>query len=286
MKSSRILLGVALACAAASVQAVPVVLSAAGPTAASIQGTVDAFRASLGGLNANVAGSFGSGRREINWDGVPNSFSAPANLPGNFFNSISPRGVQFTTPGTGFQVSANSGVAAIEFGNINPSYPGFFAGFSPQRLFTALDSNITDVNFFVPGSTVAALTNAFGVVFTDVDLAITTGIEFFDGTNQSLGQFFAPNAAGDQTLSFLGVRFTEGRVVARARITSGNQILAAGNTATDLVVMDDFIFGEPVVAQIPEPSTLLLLMLGLAAAGFVGHSRAAAAGVKRRSAYP
>src|SRR5215217_7914908 len=48
-----------------------VLYSAAGVNSAGIQGQVDAFRADLGTLNANVIGSFGSGRREINWDGVP-----------------------------------------------------------------------------------------------------------------------------------------------------------------------------------------------------------------------
>ncbi len=273
MKTSRMMLGVALVCAAGNVQAVPIVLSAAGANAATIQGTVDAFRAALGTLNPNVAGSFGSGRREINWDGVPDGFSAPNNLPGNFFNVNSPRGVELTTPGTGLQVSANSAVAPVAFGNINANYPILFAPFSSQKMFTALGSTITDVRFFIPGSANAALINGFGVVFSDVDQSNTTGIEFFDALDQSLGQYFAPSTAGNQTFSFLGVRFSEGSVVSRARITSGDQILAAGNINPDLVVMDDFIYGEPVLAHIPEPSTLMLLLLGFAAAGGSRHLR-------------
>lgn len=263
---NKMMLATLVACSAAAVQALPVTLSAAGANGAAIQGTVDAFRASLGVLNPNVAGSFGSGRREINWDGVPDAFSAPSNLPSNFFNFNSPRGVQLATPGTGFQVSANAGVAPVEFGNIDPSYPGIFTTFSPQRLFTALGSNIVDVNFFIPGSATAALTSGFGAVFTDVDLANTTSIEFFNMLNASLGQFFVPNAIGNETLSFLGVRFTEGSVISRVRINSGNQILASGNTANDLVVMDDFIYAEPVLQahQIPEPSMTWLLLTGLA----------------------
>ncbi len=264
MRISRTMLAAALACVALSVHAGPVLYSAAGANAAAIQGTVDTFRTSLGAVNPNVAGSFGSGRREINWDGVPNALAAPNNLPGNFFNANSPRGVVMATPGTGFQLSANAGVAPVEFGNIDPSYPGIFATFSAQRLFTALGSNVTDVNFFIPGSATAALTNGFGVVFTDVDLAITSSLQFFDAESQSLGNFFVPNFVGDETLSFLGVIFDEGHVVSRVRITSGNQILAAGNTQTDLVVMDDFIYGEPIAATVPEPSTLALLAMGMA----------------------
>ena len=116
-------------------------------------------------LDPNAPGSFGSGRREINWDGVPDAFAAPNNLPVDFFNVNSPRGVVFTTAGTGFQVSANAvnpTNTPVLFGNINPTYPSLFQTFSPQKLFTALSSNLLDVDFFVPGSTTPALTRGFG----------------------------------------------------------------------------------------------------------------------------
>lgn len=277
MKLAGKFLSAALFLAAATVQAVPVTFSGAGTNAAAIQPTVDAFRAALGTLNPNVVGSLGSGRREINWDGVPDAFSAPNNLPGNFFNANSPRGVLLSTPGTGLQLSANAGIAPVEFGNIDPTYPGLFAPFSAQRLFTALGSNIVDVNFFVPGTATSAFTNAFGAVFSDVDVAGSTSLEFFDGNNLSLGMFLAQAAQGNETFSFLGVQFSQGAVVSRVRITSGNQILASGNTANDLVVMDDFIYGEPVArGTVPEPASLPLLVLAAAAALL------AAAGRRRR----
>src|SRR5947208_14055913 len=47
----------------------PTVFQAAGPNAASIQSSVDAFRAALGNNNGNAAQPFPTGRREINWDG-------------------------------------------------------------------------------------------------------------------------------------------------------------------------------------------------------------------------
>jgi PEP-CTERM motif-containing protein len=238
-----------------------ILFSASGLTAADILPTVNDYRNALGTLNPNVAGSFGTGRREINWDGVPDALSAPNNLPANFFNVNSPRGVVFSTPGTGFQVSGNPAVGApAEFSNIDPNYPSFFEPFSQPRLFTALGSTITDVNFFVPGSTSPATTSGFGAIFSDVDLANISSIQYFDMFGASLGTFFVPAISGNQTFSFLGVVFTTEQV-ARARITSGNQILAPGNVSQDLVVMDDFIYGEP--SAIPEPATGLLIAIGL-----------------------
>ena len=104
----------------------PEVFEASGATPADIQTAVDAFRNFLGDNNG-VGGTFPTGRREINWDGVPDAFSAPNLLPANFFNSNSPRGVVFFTPGTaGFQVSANSinpTNTPVRFGNIDIVYP-------------------------------------------------------------------------------------------------------------------------------------------------------------------
>jgi hypothetical protein len=253
--------------------AAPITFSASGSSPAGIQATVDAYRTDLGTLNANVAGSFGSGRREINWDGVPDMFSAPNLLPANFFNVNSPRGVVFSTAGTGFQVSATvASGTPVEFGNINATYPGLFQTFSPQRLFTALGSNVLDVNFFVPGTTIPALTRGFGSVFTDVDLANITSLQFFDASNTSLGTFFVPaGTVANESLSFLGVDFGS-NIVSRVRITNGNAALGPNEGALDLVVMDDFLFGEP-VAAVPEPSTLMLLFGGLLGLGVMWRWR-------------
>jgi len=261
--------------------AVSTVFSVGGSDPASIQGTVDAFRTALGGGTvAGANGSFGGIRREINWDGVPDAFSAPNNLPANFFNVNSPRGVVFATPGSGFQVSANSSnptSTPVEFGNLNPTYPSIFRTFSPQRLFTALGSPITDVNFFGAGSTTPATVSGFGAVFTDVDFANTTSIQYFDASNASLGTFFVPpgvsppGTPSNETLSFLGVSFTTERI-SRVRITAGNSSLGPNDGGElDLVVMDDFIYSEP--QAVPEPATLLLLGTGLVALVVLGRKK-------------
>ena len=147
------------------------VRSGAGANAAAITGIRDTFRTDLGGgTTAGANGSFGGVRREINWDGVPATLSAPNNLPANFFNVNSPRGAVFSTvgAGTGFQVSGNTAdagagqPAAANFGNLNASYTAQFQTFSPQRLFTSLGNNVYDVTFFVPGTNTPALVTGFG----------------------------------------------------------------------------------------------------------------------------
>ena len=70
---------------------------ASGANPASIQAAVDQFRADLGPLNPNNGQSFRSGRREINWDGVPNNLASPNPISGDFFNTTSPRGAVFTS---------------------------------------------------------------------------------------------------------------------------------------------------------------------------------------------
>jgi hypothetical protein len=225
----------------------PEVFEASGATPADIQTAVDAFRDFLG-PNNGVGGTFPTGRREINWDGVPDAFSAPNLLPANFFNSNSPRGAVFFTLGTGFQVSANlvnPTNTPVRFGNIFPIYPALFSTFSPQRLFTALGSNITENLFFQPGTTHSATVNGFGAVFTDVNGAHTTKIEYFDvAGNLLFSRNVLPGPTNRGSLSFLGVGFDTASVFL-VRITSGNRILMAPNF--DVVAMDDFIYGEPQV---------------------------------------
>jgi len=225
--------------------AAPQVFEASGKTPADIQTAVDAFRASLGGNNG-IGGTFGSGRREINWDAVPDQFSAPNLLPANFFNSNSPRGAVFFTLGTGFQVSANSSNPTntpVRFGNIHPVYPALFSTFSPQRLFSALKSNITETLFFIPGTTHSATSTGFGAVFTDVNTDHSTKIEYFDvNGNLLFSQNVLAGPTNRRSLSFLGVGFDTASVFF-VRIRSGNRILKTPNR--DVVVMDDFIYGEP-----------------------------------------
>ena len=273
MKKIIVLAILASMSAVSAVEGSPILFSGTATNVAGITAIRDDFRVAVGGgIVAGANGSFGGVRREINWDGVPDMFSAPNLLPLNFFNVNSPRGVVLSTPGTGFEVSANAGVAPIDFGNINGTYLGNFEAFSAQRLFTAIGSNVTDVTFFVPGTTTPATTSAFGAIFSDVDLT-GSSLQFFDLSNNSLGTFAVPSLLGNQTFEFLGVIF-DSAVINRVRITSGNSALSAGTNdggAFDVAVMDDFIYGEPTAAAVPEPTSLLLL--GTGALGLIATLR-------------
>ena len=240
----------------------PAVFQAAGPNAASIQSVVDAYRAALGNPNNGNAGSLMTGHREINWDGaggVDTSTTPPAN-PFNVF--LNTRGSQFTTPGIGLSQAPPSGGAqgglAVLFNN--PSYATIFKPFSNFRLFTPVGSNITDALFFVPGSggSIPASVSGFGAVFTDVDQPDGSGpgekhgnrgastlVEFFGANGELLFSSFVPASPGDGNLSFFGVVFNDARI-ARVRITTGDTAPGPDDDRkNDIVMMDDFIYGEP-----------------------------------------
>ena len=120
-----------------------------------------------------------------------------------------------------------------------------------------------DAFFFVPGTSTTASVFGFGAVFTDVDLANTSSLEFFNLANVSLGTFFVPTA--NNGLSFLGVIFTT-EAIGRVRLTTGNTALGPNDgAAIDVVALDDFIYGEPqsAAAAVPEPASLTLLTTGL-----------------------
>jgi hypothetical protein len=253
----------ALAVAAAGPAALgdAVVFSGTG-TDADVTAALNDFRNALGALNANVPGSFGSGRREINWDGVPDRSSDPVGLPPAFFNSNAAgraRGVVYESPEDAFfMVSANSENPAgtpINFASLNPQYGGLFRAFSPQRLLALVGGTRSAFRFFVPGTNIPATVSGFGAVFSDVDLADSTEISFIGANGTLITRVFAPVATtSNGGLSFVGVRFDAGERVARVEIRSGNIPIGPGNNEgplsgggfADAVAMDDFVFGEPV----------------------------------------
>ncbi|HXC67381.1 MAG TPA: hypothetical protein VN638_08180 [Nitrospiraceae bacterium] len=232
----------------------PTVFQAAGPTVASIQNTVDQYRTALGDPNnGNVVGQ-SSGRREINWDGGGSTATAVVGTP--FTGFLANRGALFTTTGTGFVQAPLAGLVDTFH---NPTYASIFQPFSLQRLFSPIDSNVTEVTFFVPGpDNKPATTNGFGAVFTDVDLPNGSGpgdtngnrkastlIECFGTDGGLIFSSFVPASPGDGSLSFFGIVFGDARI-ARVRITSGDAPPGPNDDGThDIVMMDDFLYGEP-----------------------------------------
>src|SRR5262245_36405161 len=234
------------------------VFTAAGDSA-DIAASVNSFRDALGNLNANLPGSRLAGRREINWDAVPGAFTNRNDFPDDFFNKPPvpgrARGLVSTTDGTGFRVSDNN------FKDLNDDFGHEFVFFSPIRTFAPVGSNVMTATFFVPGTDTAATSTGFGVVFSDVDRLGSASVRFFDATGRNLGLYLAPPSPGG--VSFVGVRFPAA-VVARVEIKSGQAAVSPEASdlndrdhepATDLVIMDDFIYGEPIGPSIGTSAT-------------------------------
>ena len=244
-------------------QPTPLVFQAAGPDATSIQGAVDAFRASLGDNNLNNPGPIQKGRREINWDGGNVNLLDTTPPVNPFLVFLNTRGSQYKTPGLGLSQAppaggTQGGLAAL-FGN--PNYAKIFKAFSRSRLFTPVGSNITEASFSVPGTNgnAPATVRGFGAVFTDVDQPDgnepgaahkgSTEIEYFDKTASSYSPVPFRPSPGDGSLSFFAIKFDDARI-ASVRIKTGD--VAPGpndDRQHDIVMMDDFIYGEPQLLQ-------------------------------------
>jgi len=210
-----------------------------------IEPDVAAFRTLLGDPNnAATPGEQPAGRREVNWDGVPANVTNTDDFPNDFFNTTSPRGLFYNRTGHGLEVSDRG------FTDVNPDYAGEFNTFSAPKLFSPAGGNVVDVRFRVAGQDTKAAVTGIGVVFVDVDRLGSTKMQLLGEHGEDLGTFTAPVRTDDRGLSFLAVKFSM-PVISRVRIQSGDgrlesdelDVTAGGRH--DLVVMDNFLFGEP-----------------------------------------
>lgn len=222
-----------------------------GSGAADVATAITNFQTALGGANnASNPGPIATGFRSINWDAgiVP---VQPAAFPENFFNTTAfapTRGLIVGAAGNAIQASNN------DFAGINATYAGQFNAFSNANTFgVTANTNVLWAGFQLPAAAgVPASVQGFGAVFSDVDVAGSTTVQYFSGATD-LGTFQVPIRTDANGHSFLGVIFTAGQRVTSVRITLGNGNLgAAANDITDggandLVIVDDFFYGEPIV---------------------------------------
>lgn len=214
-----------------------------------IKSDVDAFRELLGSNNINYLGSKPAGRREINWDVIPDSLALPNSYPGTYFNDRAyhqARGAEFSTPGSRLMICADSDNptgTAPSFANFNAMYMEIFPTYSGERMISPQASNVLEVRFYIPGTSIPAVVKGVGAVFIDIDRAETSSLALFDREENSLGTYYAPVMNEGQV--FLGLLF-DTQIIHHVRITLGNKPLGpndAGNV--DVSVLDDFIFAEP-----------------------------------------
>lgn len=213
-----------------------------------ISAQLSQFRALLGDPLNTTPGQT-TGRREVNWDGVPANLTNNNNFPFDFFNPTDPAIANGRKRGLVMNNGTNFRVDTTSFSEVDPSYAAEFKAFSPKRSFVYMTNTVSTAFFKLPGTNTDAFVKGFGVIFSDVDDANSTSLEFFNGSN-SLGVFKAPVRTDANGFSFLGVHFPDEKVT-KVKITSGNGLLGAGvkdisaGGVLDLVVMDDFFYDEP-----------------------------------------
>lgn len=213
-----------------------------------IQDEIAAFRHLLGDQLNTTPGVIG-GRREINWDGVPDSLLGK-DLPVDFFNPTAPGASAALQRGLAYASAGQFRVSKTDFQDVNGNVAGEFHAFSGSKTFANISSNAWEIKVEKPGQSLAAATRGFGVVFSDVDLPNSTSLEFFNGS-KSLGKYFAPAHNAVSSFSFLGVYFNSAERITRIRVEHQG-VLADGqkdisnNGVSDLIVLDDLLYSEPV----------------------------------------
>jgi hypothetical protein len=223
-------------------QPVAVVFSATGD----VNSKISEFRNQLGTLNTTTGQN--SGRREINWDGVPDNMTG-LKLPGDFFNPTTPGSPESRQRGLLYAENADAMVSKNLFAEVNREAATEFSVFSGDKGFAVVNAALWPVEFRVAGQTTAATVKGFGIVFSDVDKEGSTFIEYFNG-DKSLVRQYVPVHAPGSSFSFLGVYFPD-EIITRVVIGHegilqlGEKDISQGGTK-DLVILDDFIYSEPI----------------------------------------
>jgi hypothetical protein len=218
--------------------------------AGNIDDELRAFRGLAGAVLNTTPGAVG-GRREINWDAVPDDLMGQK-LPLDFFNPVGDQAIVSRQRGLGYTDEGSFMVSASNFAEINPDAAAEFASFSGNKIFANTESSLWDIVFEVPGERQAAFIHGFGAVFADVDKEQSVFIEFFNGT-ESKGKFYVPAQKNGSKFSFLGVYFKAVKItgikVGHEGTLSGSGKDISQGGAHDLVTLDDIIYNEPVANE-------------------------------------
>jgi hypothetical protein len=99
------------------------------------------------------------------------------------------------------------------------------------------------------------------LVVADVNVAGSTRLEALDALGAVIGSVDVPPAPNG--LSFAGLWMEGSTWISSVRLTAGQTGINDTTSNLDIVAMDDFIFAEPQLTAIPEPTAPLLLALAV-----------------------
>ena len=220
---------------------------------------VNKFQHLLGGkANGAQVGPLKDGFRVINWDG-----GAPFDMPFDFFNTNAPLGALFFAKNNKFAISnpLDNNPVDDKFDSINRRAAKDFKAFTEKRLFTPVKGNVVVTRFQVPGKKIDATVSGFGAVYVDVKKGHTSFLELYDVRGCRIVRVAVPKKA--KGLSFVGAIVKRARYYKNGKYGSWVRVRAPvfkaemklGNTPiskkdynhhnADIVVTDDFIYGEP-----------------------------------------
>ncbi len=211
-----------------------------------INATINEFRNKLGLLNTTIGQT--TGRREINWDAVPDSLLG-VSFPANFFNPTTSGSPENRQRGLIYAGTSTAMVSKTTFAEINALSASEFSNFSGNKAFAVVNAALWPVEFRIAGQPTVAAVKGFGAVFSDVDKPNSTFIEFFAG-DRSLGKYFVPMHDAVSSFSFLALYFdtdkiTRVQVGHEGMLQDGEKDITQGGTK-DLIILDDFIYREPI----------------------------------------
>ena len=109
------------------------------------------------------------GRREINWDGVPEEL-LNQKLPEDFFNPTSPQAPVANQRGLSLFSRRKFPGKQNQFRGSECRCRDQLSSFSGNKIFANISSQLWDVEFQVPGKQNWRSVKGFGIVFSDVDL--------------------------------------------------------------------------------------------------------------------